>query len=51
MCKATEDPKKLLKQLLKIDKEFQKYFGMLGYEPGNSECIGESHGWLFRCHE
>ena len=38
--------KKILKQLKVIDSEFQKLFDIMGYEPGNSDPIGESHGWL-----
>ena len=33
-------------KLKHIKSEFQAIFKIIGYEPGNSECLGESYGWL-----
>ena len=33
-------------KLMHIKSEFQAIFKIIGYEPGNSEPLGESYGWL-----
>ena len=41
-----EELNEVQSKLIHIKSEFQAIFKIIGYEPGNSQPLGESYGWL-----
>ena len=46
MSETPEELNEVQLKLMHIKSEFQAIFKIIGYEPGNSESLGESYGWL-----
>ena len=46
MSQTPEELNEVKLKLIHIKSEFQAIFKIIGYEPGNSQPLGESYGWL-----